>query len=535
MLDEPTMEKAPKTQEEGATTRLLWLVTLRNKVEYVSCLLQGRALTWWNTQVQTRGHDAVNGLTWENFKGLLTEEYYRKDEMHKLESEFWNHQMFCTEVDKYTARFHELAKMFPHMVSMEDKKIGIYIWGLTGHFAKVCKNKEGNGNNGRRSSCYECGSLDHLRNVCPRGGSAEPERGDREILLNCKVNLNDELFNIDLFLIELKNFDVDGKTLIMQGDKPTRNLKIISAIKMNKYLKKECFAFLAHVVEKDQKVKIIRDILVVKNYPEVFPEDLPGPPPSRQVEFQIDFVPRAAPVAKAPYRLALPEMQDLSAQLQELLSKGLIRPSSSIWGAPILFVKKKDSQGGTSKAIWIVAATRNSSVEVGKDYYRSVSRHEVPLSIISDRDSQFTLRFWRLLQKALGTQLDMSTAYHPQMNGQRERTIQTLEDMLRACVIDIGVSWDTYLPLSFKSEIKCFSSPWKGMIRFGKQGKLNPRYTRPLKKCLTDETLVVPLKELKIIDKLQFIEDPLEIMDRDVKRLKQSQIPIAKFGVHMGA
>ncbi|GKD88218.1 putative reverse transcriptase domain-containing protein, partial [Tanacetum coccineum] len=354
----------------------------------VSCLLQGRALTWWNTQVQTRGHDVFNGLTWENFKGLLTEEYYRKDEMHKLESEFWNHQMFCTEVDKYTARFHELAKMFPHMVSMEDKKIGRYIWGLNkrrqvtrnygvanqeqrpyniphpkctkcnlhhvgnyprcsnygqmGHFAKVCKNKEGNGNNGRRSSCYECGSLDHLRNVCPRGGSAEPERGDREILLNCKVNLNDELFNIDLFLIELKNFDVDGKTLIVQGDKPTRNLKIISAIKMHKYLKKECFAFLAHVVEKDQKVKIIRDILVVKNYPKVFPEDLPGPPPSRQVEFQIDFVPRAAPVAKAPYRLALPEMQELSAQLQELLSKGLIRPSSSIWGAPILFVKKKD-------------------------------------------------------------------------------------------------------------------------------------------------------------------------------------------------
>ncbi|GKC94578.1 hypothetical protein Tco_1160020, partial [Tanacetum coccineum] len=67
-----------------------------------------------------------------------------------------------------------------------------------------------------------------------------------------------------------------------------------------------------------------------------------GPTPSRQVEFQIDLVPRAAPVAKAPYRLALPEMQELSAQLQELLSNGLIRPSSSPWGAPVLFVKKND-------------------------------------------------------------------------------------------------------------------------------------------------------------------------------------------------
>ncbi|GKA89485.1 hypothetical protein Tco_0811297, partial [Tanacetum coccineum] len=100
--------------------------------------------------------------------------------------------------------------------------------------------------------------------------------------------------------------------------------------------------FLAHVVEKDRKVKSILDISVVKNYPEVFLEDLPGPPPSRQVEFQIDLVPGAAPVVKVPYRLALPEIQELSAQLQELLSKGLIRPSSSPWGAPVLFVKKKD-------------------------------------------------------------------------------------------------------------------------------------------------------------------------------------------------
>ncbi|GJS98855.1 zinc finger, CCHC-type, retrotransposon gag domain protein [Tanacetum coccineum] len=93
-------------------------------------MLTGRALTWWNTQVQTRGHDTANDLTWETFKGLLTKEYCRKDEMQKLESEFWNHQMLGTEVDKYTARFHELAKMLPHMVSTEEKKIDRYIWGL---------------------------------------------------------------------------------------------------------------------------------------------------------------------------------------------------------------------------------------------------------------------------------------------------------------------------------------------------------------------------------------------------------------------
>ncbi|GJT40460.1 putative reverse transcriptase domain-containing protein [Tanacetum coccineum] len=91
-----------------------------------------------------------------------------------------------------------------------------------------------------------------------------------------------------------------------------------------------------------------------------------------------------------------------------------------------------------------------------------VARHGVPVSIISDRDSYFTSRFWQSLQKALGTRLDLSTAYHPETDGQSERTIQTLEDMLRACAIDFGGNWDTHLPLvefsynnSYHSSVKC--------------------------------------------------------------------------------
>ncbi|GKF74756.1 hypothetical protein Tco_0224200, partial [Tanacetum coccineum] len=76
--------------------------------------------------------------------------------------------------------------------------------------------------------------------------------------------------------------------------------------------------------------------------PEVFPKDLSGLPPPRQVEFQIDLMPGVLPVARAPYRLALSEMKELSDQLKELSEKGFIRPSSSPWGAPVLFVKKKD-------------------------------------------------------------------------------------------------------------------------------------------------------------------------------------------------
>ncbi|GJZ52856.1 putative reverse transcriptase domain-containing protein [Tanacetum coccineum] len=270
---------------------------------------------------------------------------------------------------------------------------------------------------------------------------------------------------------------------------------------------------------------------------------------------------------------------------------------------------------------------------------RVVARHGIPASIICDRDGRFTSNFWRSFQKALGTDISMSTAYHPETDGQSERTIQTLEDMLRACVIDFGKGWVKHLPLaefsynnSYHASIKaapyealygrkcrspvCWAevgeaqltgpeliqettekivlikqrmqaaqdrqksyadrkrkpmefeigdrvmlkvSPWKGVVRFGKRGKLNPRYVGPfkvlarvgkvayrlelpqelsrvhhtfhvsnLKKCYADEPLVMPLEGIHVDDKLQFVEEPVEIMEREIKRLKRSRIPLVK-------
>ncbi|GKF36688.1 hypothetical protein Tco_0113446 [Tanacetum coccineum] len=96
-------------------------------------------------------------------------------------------------------------------------------------------------------------------------------------------------------------------------------------------------------MEKKSDEKRLEDIPVVREFPEVFPEDLHGYLPHvRQVEFQIDLIPGATPVARAPYRLAPLEMQELSDQLQDLADRGFIRPSTSPWGALVLFVKKKD-------------------------------------------------------------------------------------------------------------------------------------------------------------------------------------------------
>ncbi|GJZ29415.1 putative reverse transcriptase domain-containing protein [Tanacetum coccineum] len=241
-----------------------------------------------------------------------------------------------------------------------------------------------------------------------------------------------------------------------------------------------------------------------------------------------------------------------------------------------------------------------------------VTRHGIPVSIICDRDPRSASNFWKSLQIALGTNLDMSTAYHPQTDGKSERTIQTLEDMLRACAVDFGkalygrkcrspVCWTevgeaqilgpeliqettekivqikqrmqaardrqkSYAdlkrkPMEFQvgDKVMLKVSPWKGVVRFGKRGKLNPRYVGPfkvlekvgevayklelpeelsrvhntfhvsnLKKCHADEPLAVPLDGLHLDDKLHFVEEPVEIVGREVKRLKRSRIPLVK-------
>ncbi|KAI3797453.1 hypothetical protein L1987_32710 [Smallanthus sonchifolius] len=188
------------------------------------------------------------------------------------------------------------------------------------------------------------------------------------ILKGCKLELNGHELDIDLMPVTLGSFDVIvgmdwlsknqaeiichdkivrlplpcGKILSVQGERSGAVVGIISFMKAQKCLRKGHTAILALVAEQPSEERKIDDIPILRDYPEVFPEDLPGLPPHRQVEFQIDLAPGAAPIARAPYRLAPSELQELSTQLQELLDKRFIRPSSSPWGAPVLFVKKKD-------------------------------------------------------------------------------------------------------------------------------------------------------------------------------------------------
>nr|GFB44262.1 putative reverse transcriptase domain-containing protein [Tanacetum cinerariifolium] len=159
------------------------------------------------------------------------------------------------------------------------------------------------------------------------------------VLKGCTLNLLNHSFPIDLMVIELGSFDVIiGMDWLSKNDAAI----LCGEIKARKYIDNGCELFLAQVTGTVSKEKRVEDVPVIRDFPEVFPEDLPGLSPPRQVEFRIDLVPGATPVARAPYRLAPSELKELSEQLKELSKKGFIRPSSSPWGAPVLFVKKKD-------------------------------------------------------------------------------------------------------------------------------------------------------------------------------------------------
>ncbi|GJR90852.1 putative reverse transcriptase domain-containing protein [Tanacetum coccineum] len=259
----------------------------------------------------------------------------------------------------------------------------------------------------------------------------------------------------------------------------------------------------------------------------------------------------------------------------------------------------------TKSAIFTPMRETDSMEKLARLYIKEVvARHGIPVSIICDRDPRFASRFWRSLQNALSTSLDMSTAYHPETDGQSERTIQTLKEygyVLAAapfealygrkcrspvCWAEVGEAQLTgpdliqettekiiqikqriqaardqqksyanlkRKPMEFQvgDKVMLKVSPWKGVIRFGKRGKLNPRYVRPfkvlerigsiayklelpqelsrvhntfhvsnLKKCYSNELLAAPLEGLHVDDKLQFVEEPIEIMEREIKRLK---------------
>ncbi|GJX17656.1 putative reverse transcriptase domain-containing protein [Tanacetum coccineum] len=388
------------------------------KVRYAVRSLVNKALTWWNTQVQARGREAAMAMTWNDFKALMVEEFYPSNEIEKLESEFWNHKMVGANHAAYTDRFHELAKLVPHLVTPESSRIKRYIAGLApeirgmlratqpttiqnailragiltdeavncgtltkgndkrkvveesgksgGSWKDNKKAKVGTGfvatapprnevaNSNPKGRAYNVNvnameavqdpnvvtgtfSLnDHfvtvlfdsgadfsfistefapLLNVRPSivnpGYVIEVADGKKvkvdRIIRDCKLELGGSLFSINLIPLGHGSFDVivgmdwlsQHKAVIVCHEKVVeipvedgRILRVLGerAVGITKALKSA----------KDDEPKL-SDIYVVREFVDVFPEDLSGLPPQRQVEFRVDLVPGVTPVAKSPY------------------------------------------------------------------------------------------------------------------------------------------------------------------------------------------------------------------------------------------
>ncbi|GJR60024.1 putative reverse transcriptase domain-containing protein [Tanacetum coccineum] len=329
------------TYQDFMKCKPLYFKGTEGVIKFSTCTLLAGALTWWNSHVMTVTHDVAYSMTWVDLKKKMTDKYCPRNKMKKLEAELWNLKVIGTDVVKYNQRFQELALLCVWMFPEEG----------TGN-ANNINNQKGTGS-GQKPTCFECGSQGHFKKECPRmknnkgnrGNQAGNDRAPAKVYVVGNAGANP-----DNVVAELGSFDAiigmdwlakyqavimcaekivripwKNKTLIIHGDGSTQGnvtrLNIISCTKTQKYMEKGFPIFLAHVttkeVEDKSKKKRLEDVPIVQDFPEVFPEDLPGLPPTRQVEFQIDLVPGAAPVARAPYRLAPSKMKELSEQLKE--------------------------------------------------------------------------------------------------------------------------------------------------------------------------------------------------------------------------
>nr|GFA43245.1 reverse transcriptase domain-containing protein [Tanacetum cinerariifolium] len=465
------------------------------------------------------GHEAAYGMSWKTIIKMMMDKYCPRNEIRKLEMEIWELKVKGTDLASYTQRFQELALLCGRMFSEEADKIEKYVGGLPdmiyesvvaskpktmqeaieiatelmdkkntgrvytttsggkkqyggskplcakcnyhhdgpcapkchncnniGHLARDCRvtANTNNANNqrgtelGQKPTCYECGVKGHYKRECPKlkNNNNQGNQGRRN------------------------NAPASVYAVSRAGADPDAN--VITATE--KYVKKGFPIFLAHIttkkVEEKSKEKRLEDVPVVRDFPEVFPEDLTGLPPIRPVEFQIDLVPGAAQVARAPYRLAPSEMKELAEQLKELSDKGFVRPIKNRY--PLLRIDDLFDQLQWSSVYSKIDLRsgyhqlRVRDEDIAKTAFRTryghyefqevVTRHGIPVSIISDHD--------------------------PRVH--------------------------------------------------------NTFHMFNLKKCHANEPLAVSLDGLHLDDKLHFVEEPVEIVDREVKRLKRSQIPLVK-------
>nr|GEV78720.1 putative reverse transcriptase domain-containing protein [Tanacetum cinerariifolium] len=331
-----------------------------NQVKFATRTLLDAALTWWNSQIRSLGPD-VYSMTWEVLKNKIMDKYCPHGEIKKLEIELWNLKVKENNVPAYTKRFQELTLICTKFVAGETEKIDKYVSGLPDNIygsVKASKPRtldetielandlmdqklrtyaERQKNNKRKADDSFRNNHGHQQQTPKRQnvarvynigtGEKNPYSGNFPKCTKCHFHHNGPCTQKCHKCNKIRHFACDCRS--------SGNANVVNAQRNNGANPKGNGCF-----ECEAPGHFKRDCPKLKNKDEG--KDLPGLPLARPVEFQIDLISGAASVARAPYRLAPSKMKELSEKLQELFDKGFIRPSSSPWGAPVLFVKKKD-------------------------------------------------------------------------------------------------------------------------------------------------------------------------------------------------
>ncbi|GJZ49407.1 putative reverse transcriptase domain-containing protein [Tanacetum coccineum] len=510
--------------------------------------------------------------------------------------------------------------------TMKDSVL-LSVYGAQGHYRKDCpkvKNQK-HGNKARvpdaRSKAYVLGggtdrsfvlnTFSTLLDIIPSAldVSYVVELADgrtsetNTVLRGCTLGLLGHPFNINLMPIDLGSFDVingmdwleknhavivcdekivripyRNKILIVQGDKSDKEkkstLSIMSCVKAQKYMEKGCQLFLAQVTMKENKdeskEKQLEDVSTVQDFLEVFPEDLPRLPLIRQVEFQIDLVPCAAPVARAPHRLAPSKIEELRLMCIDYrkLNKLTVKNRYPLLRIDDLFDQLQGSSVYSKIDLRVCRPYLDKFVIVFIDdiliYSKTKEEHDVHLRLILELLKKEEFEGIHVDPAKIESIKDWESPKTPTeirqflgLAGYYRRFIEGFskiaKPMTKLTQKSVKFNWGEKEETAFQTlKQKLCSAPIlampEGSENFGNQKELNMRQRRWLEllsdydcelcyhpgkanvgaECLSDEPLAIPLDEIHIDKKLNFIEELVEIMDCEVKRLKQSHIPIVK-------
>ncbi|GKB30703.1 hypothetical protein Tco_0870104 [Tanacetum coccineum] len=417
-----------------------------------------------------------------------------------MEDKFYNLTIKGNDLKTYIRRFHELVVLCPTMVPNSKKLMEVFIGGLP-------RSIEGNVT------------------------ASKPQTLEEAITITQRLMDQRERA---LQKLVLKKNSTHGRAYMLRDKNAHQDPNVVTD----------------QVIEKKSNEKQLEDIPVVKEFPDVFPEDLPGLPPVLQVEFKIDLIPGAAPVARAPYRLAPSEMQELSNQLQELADRGFIQLSTLPWGALVLYVKKKDGSFRmcidyrelnklTVKNRYPLPRIYDLFDQI-QDYDYEIRYHLGKENVVADALSRKErikpLRILAVNAECLGYHASIKATPFEALYGRKCRS-----PICWAKVGDIQLTRPEIIHETTEKIVQirqCLKATrdrqrsYANIRTLELPEELSKVYSTfhvsNLKKCLSDESLIILIKELRLDDKIKFMEEPIEIMEREIKKLRQSRIPIVK-------